>query len=177
MKSDNYFQHDSGGLYHLSAGALVYDNQGQILMHVFSKNVERNPFDSDIYTLIRETIEPNEPIEDAIHRGIKEETGSETELVDYLGAITGKARNFSSGVSFEKTTLYFAARLIDWQPDQRDQHDEEIDSDLRWYEPEKLIPLIKEQREITGSDDLDESLIVERFLDMEASSNSNNTNP
>ena len=167
MKSDNYFQHNSGGLYHLSAGALVYDRENRILVHVFT---------GGIYTLIRETIEPNESIEAAIHRGIGEEAGSTAELVRYLGAITGAVRNVSSGVEFEKTVLFFATRLLDWQPAQRDPDDEESISQLQWHDPQELISIMREQTKRTDFVDLDESVVIERFLQMEETSKGGNEN-
>lgn len=156
--SDSHFQHTPDSPYHLSAGALVYDRHNRVLVHVFT---------GGIYTLIRETIEPNESIEVAVHRGIGEEAGSTAELVRYLGAITGTVRNVSSGVKFEKTVLYFAARLLDWQPAQRDPDDEESVSELQWHDPQQLISIMREQGKTTSSDDLDESVIIERFLYME----------
>jgi hypothetical protein len=159
--NDSHFQHTPDSPYHLSAGALVYDRHNRVLVHVFT---------GGIYTLIRETIEPDESIEAAIHRGIGEEAGSTAELVRYLGAITGTVRNVSSGVEFEKTTLYFAARLLDWQPQQRDPDDEESVSELQWHDPQQLIRIMREQTKLTGFGDLDESVVMKRFLHMEETS-------
>jgi hypothetical protein len=159
--NDSHFQHTPDSPYHLSAGALVYDSHNRVLVHVFT---------GGIYTLIRETIEPNESIEAAIHRGIGEEAGSTAELVRYLGAITGTVRNVSSGVEFEKTVLYFAARLLDWQPAQRDFGDEESVSELQWHDPQQLISIMGEQIKLTGFGDLDESVVMKRFLHTEETS-------
>lgn len=168
MSKGNYFQYSQDSPFHLSAGALVYSEQGKILTHVFGAEVKENPFDRDIYILIRETIERQESVEAAIHRGIREETGGEATIVNYLGAVTGKARRFLDNPEdvFEKTTLYFAMKSVRWQPGQRDGNDAEAASDLQWHEPKELIPIMKQQGEFTDSEDLDESVIVQRFLEM-----------
>lgn len=167
MNKDNYFQSSPGSPFHLSVGALVFNKESKILVHRFNSGLADNPFPRDIYTLIRETMEPGETIEAALARGIKEEAGSEAELVAFLGSLTGLVRDIADKTkSFNKTTVYFAMKLIDWQPDQRLQDDREAASELQWREPEEMIPIMQEQGEMTGSADLDESVIIERFLDL-----------
>ena len=55
--------------YHLSVGAVVYDQEGQIAVHHFAERFGAK----DIYTLMRETIEYQEPLPTAVARGLKEE--------------------------------------------------------------------------------------------------------
>lgn len=164
MNKGNYFQSSTDSPFHLSVGALVFNKDNKILVHRFDSGLAGNPFPRDIYTLIRETMEPGETIEAALARGIKEEAGSEAKLIAFLGSLTGLARDVEEGTKdFDKTTLYFAMKLVDWRPDQRLQDDREAASELKWCEPDAMIPIMREQGEVTRSADLDESVIVERF--------------
>lgn len=161
----NYLQHSPDSPYHLSVGAVVFNDQGLVLIHRFDSELPENPFSTTIYTLIRESMEPNETIEAALARGIKEETGSEAGLVAFLGSLRCIARNTEDeSKSFEKTTLYFTMRLADWRPEERLKDDPEVGSDLRWRDPEELVSLMQKQGKVTKSADLDESEVIKRLI-------------
>lgn len=163
----NYFQHSSYSPYHLSVGAVVFNDHGQILIHRFDRELPENPFSQNIYTLIRETMEPHETIESALARGIKEEAGSEAELVAFLGALTGSTMGRRDKTkNFEKTTLYFAMRLTVWRPEERLKDDPEAGSDLQWREPDELVSLMQRQGKATESADLDESEVIKRLVSL-----------
>jgi ADP-ribose pyrophosphatase YjhB (NUDIX family) len=116
----------------------------------------------EFYLLMRETVEPNEPLEHAAHRGLMEEFGATAELVDYAGAI--KSRFYDSGIEIEKTTVYFLFKVIDQDTSKRTSSDAEQGSVIEWLPPEFLIPIMKKQTDKHGRTDIDESSILERYI-------------
>jgi len=165
MTTSNYFSHSHNGRYHLSVGAVVFNEDGKVLVHRFDGELPENPFSRTVYTLIRETMEPHETIEFALARGIKEETGSEAELVAFLGSLRCIARDTEDEEkSFEKTTLYFAMKLTDWRPEERLKDDPEAGSNLQWRNPGELVQVMWEQGKDTKSTDLDESEVIKHFI-------------
>lgn len=87
----NYFQGNSKHPQHISVGAVVLNDKNEICCHHFDSRINKfigywkdNGLE-DFYILMRETIEPNETLEHALHRGLMEEFGVEAELLDYIG--------------------------------------------------------------------------------------------
>jgi len=166
-----YFQGSKNHLQHISVGAVMRNTEGLVRVHHFPKEIAFGFWKSvgvtDFYILMRETIEPNETLEQALQRGLAEECNSVASLDDYLGAIVSTAYSKSDSEGnrpFQKTTLYF---LCTYQKDagaRRDMGDEEGQSELEWKTPEELIPLMHAQKERFGRDDIDESAILERYL-------------
>ena len=153
----NYFGFSSNNIYHLSVGAVLCNGEGKIGVHHFGKSK------GDFYILMRETIEPNETIEAALARGLREEFGATATLSRYLGSI---ASNFpdSHGRTIHKTTLYFAMDLQNlgaWP-----KGDGESDGALEWHDPKFLIKAMKSQVTRLQREDWDESAVLERLRDL-----------
>lgn len=132
--------------------------------HFYTKNLKGYYTDEgldDFYIIMRETLEPNETLEQALHRGLKEEFGATGELVDYIGSIEGHFKH--KGVDVQKTTLYFLCKLKHQDISERGSGDIEDQSIIEWRAPDYLIPLMKEQSVRFGRTDIDESSILEKI--------------
>lgn len=161
----NYFQGNYSHPRHISVGCVLLNEKGEICCHHFyTKDLKgywaQENLD-DFYILMRETIEPNETLEHALHRGLREEFAATAELIDYIGSIKSNYKH--KEVEIEKTTLYFLCKLIDQDISKRDDGDIETKSIIEWQTPDYLIPLMKKQSIRFGRTDVDESSILERF--------------
>jgi len=116
----------------------------------------------DLYILLRETIEPNETIEQCLKRGLEEEFGAQGNLKSYLGSIVTHFPFVKDGPIVEKTTLYFLCELISIDESKRKKDDPESSSEIKWLDPSFLILKMKEQRTRFKREDVDESVILER---------------
>ena len=159
--SNNYFQGTVENPYHLSIGAVVQNKEGEVCVHYFEKFSHKAAGDfEDFYLVMRETIEPNETIEQALARGLLEEFGMKASLRRYLGSIVS---NFSKNdKTFEKTTLYFLCDFISMDESKRGG-DIEATSEIKWLTASYLIEKMKEQRVRLKRADMDESSILERL--------------
>jgi len=163
----NYFQGNSAHPQHISVGAVLLNDKNEICCHHFDS--ERFDFKGywkeqgleDFYILMRETMEPNETLEKALHRGLMEEFGAEAELIDYIGSIRSHFK--SKGVEIEKTTLYFLCKLINQNMNKRSTGDVEFESQIKWQTAGFLIPKMKEQSIKYDRTDIDESSILEKL--------------
>ena len=109
---------------------------------------------------MRKTIEPNETLEHALHRGLQEEFGATAKFIDYIGSIKSTFKH--KEMDIEKTTLYFLCMLIKQDLSSRAADDDETQSIVKWRSPDFLIPLMKAQAKRFGRTDVDESSILER---------------
>lgn len=163
----NYFQGNSEHPQHISVGAVVINEAGEVCCHHFDST--KGKYEGywkeqgleNFYILMRETIEPNETLEQALHRGLMEEFGIEAELLDYIGSIQSHFK--SKGVEIEKTTLYFLGKLKNQDLSKRSSSDIEFESQIEWHTADFLIPKMKEQTTKYGRTDIDESKILERI--------------
>ena len=163
MKS-NYFQGNSAHPQHISVGAILVNEKGEVCCHHFSTKDGKGYWVDegldDFYILMRETVQPNESLEQALRRGLKEEFGATGEILDYVGSLTSSFQH--KGVEVEKTTLYFLCKLLDQDPARRAKDDAESKSILEWRTSDFLIPRMKEQAIRFKRTDVDESVILER---------------
>ncbi len=165
--SYNYFQGTLKNPYHISIGAVVKNDKGEICCHYFKELTLKGIGTlTDFYLLMRETIEPNETIEACLKRGLQEEFGIEAYLDSYIGSIVSKFTGPDDQTVIEKTTLYFLCTLESIDITKRKQDDPESHSEIQWIEPSKLIIKMKEQGKRLNREDADESVIVERMVNM-----------
>jgi NADH pyrophosphatase NudC (nudix superfamily) len=80
------FRGDPHHPYHLSIGVVLLKDHQTVYTHRYTslqKEGEKRVL-HNIYTLIRETLEPGESLEEAIARGIQEEMGAVGEILTYI---------------------------------------------------------------------------------------------
>lgn len=161
-----YFQGNSEHPQHISVGAVLRNDKGEVCVHHFlAENLKGYWVEEkldDFYVLMRETLETNESLESALHRGLKEEFGATARMLDYIGSLRSHFEH--KGVEVEKTTLYFLCELVSQDTNLRLKDDIEGTTELEWHKPEFLIPLMKEQAKKFKRTDVDESEILERTI-------------
>lgn len=164
---DNFYQHGLPQPFHISAGGVLFNDKYEICVHHFHKrdippNVHflMDHLD-DVWHLMRESLEGNEPLQDAVLRGMQEEFGVVGAVDKYLGAkidiITGPNQS-----PFEKLTIYHAVKLVSFV--ERPDHDAESKSVMEWHSPRDLITIFDAQCAKTKRPELDERVIIERFV-------------
>ena len=153
-----FFQANPAQPYHLSVGAVLFDREGRIACHHFKEILGQK----DIYILMRESMENDETILMTLERGLREEFGAKAVPVAFLGSLSGFL--YGSPVSFDKTTLYIACQVTDWDPAARDPHDPEAMSIIEWLDPQDLISIMMRQGERYKRVDADESDTIKRDL-------------
>ncbi|MGK5594090.1 MAG: NUDIX hydrolase [Parachlamydiaceae bacterium] len=158
LEASSFFQASANQPYHLSIGAVLFNDKGHIACHRF-KNILGH---RDIYILMRESMENGEEILSTLARGLQEEFGATGQPIVFLGALTGTLNNLGS--SFEKTTLYVLCQLQNWDVSTRDPNDPEAISTIEWLSPEQLISLMEEQGRKFKRVDADESEIIRRAV-------------
>lgn len=166
MKQQNHFQHSAEYPYHLSVGAVVLNDNDEVAVHYFSSVSRGGRTYTDIYILVRETLELNESLEEALGRGLAEEMGITATLISYLGPIVAQTPTDSDDSKvFEKTTLYFQLRLDSQDVSSRLKDDPEADSQIQWHKIPFLIDKMKSQSaRYPERGDIDESSILERAV-------------
>lgn len=160
----NHFQGTPKNPYHISIGAIVQNDKGDICCHYFKtfSHPAMGTFD-DFYLLMRETIEPDETIEECLARGLREEFGVRATLRSFMGSIVSRFLIPKTDLMMEKTTLYFLCDLVDMDVSKRASDDPESASEIRWMKPHDLISKMKEQGQRSGREDIDESKVLERL--------------
>jgi NUDIX domain len=159
LESTLFFQASQKQPYHLSIGAVLFNEEGKIACHHF----EEIRGQKDIYILMRESMEDDETPFMTLHRGLKEEFGAIGEPVAFLGCLSGYLPD--ARLSFEKTTLYIACKLIAWDKEARSHDDPEASSIIEWLKPEELMEIMQKQgARFSGRVDADESEMVRRAL-------------
>ncbi|MGH7890589.1 MAG: NUDIX domain-containing protein [Thermodesulfobacteriota bacterium] len=154
-----FFQASQQQPYHLSIGAVLFDQSGRIACHHFNEILGHK----DIYILMRESMEDNESPLITLHRGLKEEFGATAQPVAFLGSLSGYLPD--PRLPFEKTTLYIACQLMQWNPEARDLTDPEAGSAIEWLEPATLISLMERQGvRFQHRADADESEMIKRAI-------------
>lgn len=153
-----FFQASSEKPYHISVGAVLFNDEGKVACHHFKDIFGQ----SDIYILMRESMEDNETLLDTLKRGLMEEFGATATPIAFLGCLSGYLIN--PDYAFEKTTLYIACKVNQWDPDLRDLADPEAISHIEWHEPGHLIQWMKNQGQLFKRVDADESEMIKRAL-------------
>ncbi len=165
----NLFQHSKEQPHHISVGAVLINDEGKICVH--RRTLENTPEKyhfamgglPEVIILMRESLENGELLEEAVLRGIREEFGAAGEVLAYLGSLQVVVQT-QAAHAFEKTTLYFSVHMTA-QDDSLRERDGEGHSELRWYTPEELISIMHIQGRSTHRQDLDESKIIETYVE------------
>ncbi|MBI2618309.1 NUDIX hydrolase [Candidatus Kaiserbacteria bacterium] len=164
MADKNYFQGNSDHPRHISVGAIVLNDKNEVCCHHFlAKDLKGYWVDEkldDFYLLMRETMHPNETLEQALTRGLMEEFGITATMIDYVGSIQSHFTH--KGITVEKTTLYFLTKLVSQDLSHRDTSDIEGTTKVEWQTIDFLIPRMKQQAKKYGRTDVDESSILEK---------------
>jgi len=151
----NYFCGSNKTPHHISIGAVLMNNEGEIACHYYKESTIRK-YPPNFYTLMHESIETNETLEQTLSRGLREEFSMKAELKRYVGSLIVNYTN--QDVLVEKTVLYFLCKLTDTM--KRDLSDPEASSELKWMNIDDLISIMKKQGELHGASS-DESKILE----------------
>ncbi len=157
-KERPFFQATKQRPYHLSVGAVLFDQNGRIACHHFKEIFGYK----DVYILMRESMENDETISMTLLRGLKEEFGAVGKPIAFLGSLSGLLPE--PGLPFEKTTLYVACETIEWDPAKRDPNDPEATSTIEWLPPNELISIMQKQGDRFKRIDVDESEMIKRAL-------------
>ena len=158
----NYFQGTSNKPFHLSVGAVLFNDKGEIACHHF---INHPRLDSEAYILMRETIEEGESIEQALNRGLMEEFGATGEIITYVGSLVKPYK--INDITIQKTTIYFAIRLIDIDSEKRLKDDPEAGSNIEWLDPKDLARKMKKSAKKLKLTDMDESEVIERITTLD----------
>jgi len=168
MNPNNFYKHDLPQPFHVSVGGILFNEKYEICVHhFFKKDVpEVSHFLMDYldeaYHLMRESLEGNESLQDAVVRGMMEEFGVEVAVDKYLGSkidiITGPDQ-----MPFEKLTIYHSAKFT--SQGERKFFDIESKSKMEWYSPQDLLKIFESQCAKTKRPELDERVIIKRFID------------
>ena len=101
-----FFQASKTQPYHLSIGAVLFNQEGCIACHHFKEIFGFK----DIYILMRESMEDDETPLMTLHRGLKEEFGATAYPIAFLGCLSGcvKGCRISFGLSAIETNLIWS---------------------------------------------------------------------
>ena len=166
---NNYFRGDKEQPYHLSVGAIVRNEKGEVACHYF-KTITHSDVGTitDLYILMRETMEKNESIEECLARGLRKEFGMTATLKGFAESIVCHfSRADEPQTVIEKTTLYFLCDFVALDESQREEGDIEATSEIRWVQPAELIGKMKEQGVRNKREDMDESKVLEGLLSLQ----------
>ncbi len=115
------------------------NDKNEVACHFYgTPSIRKYP--ENFYTLMHETIEPNESLEEVLARGLKEEFSMEAALVRYVGSL---AVRMGSEQRIEKTVVYFLCRHVATHA--RNVTDPEAVSEIRWVNIDNLVEIMKEQ--------------------------------
>lgn len=154
----HYFIGQKKSPFHLSVGAVLMNSKREVYCHHLRDVRGR----ADAYLLMRETVRPNDSLEGALKRGLREEFGVKAKTKSYLGAVVSSFTNWQ-GAKVEKTTLYFLCTPIGAPAKiKRMESHYGARSSREWKSVRFLIPQMKKQGRILKRTDFDESEVLKR---------------
>jgi len=167
MTNNKFYQYSSEEPYHVSVGAILFNDSFEICLHRFttSEMPERLQFLAggldEYYHLVRETLEGNESLHDAVLRGVYEEFGADGVVEKYLGSKIDIVETPTT--EFEKLTMYHSVKLTELG--ERPKIDEENETIMEWHSPQSALEIYKTQASKTTRPELDETVIIKRFIE------------
>ena len=154
-----YFTSTKENPFHLSIGAVVINDDKEILCHHHTEFLGEK---YNVWLLMKETMHPNESTEQTLHRGLLEEFGARGEIKSFLGSLVSELPR--KGVLTQKTTLYFLVEFLERDKSLRSEEDKKF-SVVEWQTKEFLIGKMKQQAEhFDNRSTLDESEILKRIV-------------
>jgi len=160
----NYLQGNAKRPFHLSVGAIVFNDEGKIACH-HVREFDGKPVEG--YVMMRETIEPGESLESALARGLQEEFGIKAQPISYVGSVISKFDGLWHNI--EKTTVYFLMEHDGPSEKGRYLNDKEVEgtnSVVEWHDPDFLIEQMNKQTEKYKRPDIDESKVIKAAVKM-----------
>lgn len=137
--------------HHISVGVILINDKNEVACHFYEEPKIRN-YPKNFYTLLHESLEANDSLEETVARGLQEEFSMKGEVKRYIGSLV---TSFHIGdVKVEKTVLYYLCKLLSID-NERNLSDPEAISEIKWMNIDELIAIMKTQ----GDDD--ESKILE----------------
>lgn len=136
--------------HHISVGVILINDKNEVACHFYEDQRIRN-YPPNFYTLLHESPEENETLEDTAIRGLREEYSMIGTLERYVGSLVSWFD--LEGARAERTVLYFLCKLTSIE--ERDLSDSESISEIKWINIDELVTIMKTQ----GEDD--ESKILE----------------
>jgi len=145
--------------HHLSVGAVLMNAKRQVYCHHL-RNVQKK---TELFFLMRETVRPNESLEQTLRRGLKEEFGVRAKPLRYLGSLESAFVNWE-GVRVHKTTLYFLCKPlgVPRKHTTTERHYSATGAP-EWQSVPFLIRQMRRQAKILKRTDFDESEIFRRI--------------
>lgn len=111
--STTEYRHTKQWPYHISAGGAPYMKEGdQIKIALVVSKKDGNSY----YNLPKGTLHHNETLEGCAIREVKEESGCDTEVTGLLGGLNRLYHDAYDGILTDKTTIYFALKIINISP-------------------------------------------------------------
>jgi len=160
----NYLIGTNDNPYHFSVGAVVLNNNDEVVCHYFKKAPDGAPGEyrdiDNVYLLMRETPEPGEAPEETLRRGLLEEFGVVGETLGFLGAQQGIFKGDNTVIN--KTTIYFLVRLLDMDISKRDKQDAEGESEIVFLPMDVCIERMEDQWNRLHLETLNEAEIIRR---------------
>ncbi len=127
--------------HHISVGVVLINDKNQVACHYYAEQTIRN-YPKNFHTLLHESVEDGESLEQTVARGMKEEYSMKGTTERYVGSLL---LSFTKeGVKVEKTVLYFLCKLISID-EVRDLTCPESVSEIKWMEIDELIHKMQEQ--------------------------------
>lgn len=119
---------------HLSVGAVIVNEKGEILVHKLARIGNK-------YFLPKKTHHSGQTLE-ATLATIEKETGWKVEAMRFLGSIKSQFGDATSG-NIDKTTLYLLCKPT--AQTTRDSEDRDADSELLWVPQNELVNIFEQQ--------------------------------
>lgn len=159
---DSIFYWSNGLPFHISVGAVVLNDNNEVLVHHFPAGTAAK---IETYLLMRESLEMKETLLEAVDRGLVEEFGIKAKLREFIGTIVCDFHH-GDGMEIEKTTLYFLLEQPEELPAGRQKGAPESKSTLEWWNLDELAELSRQQAKVLDRTDFDESKILERVAEI-----------